>query len=40
MNFKNKDLDETTDTNEKRENKENSISNEKDGAEDKHSEIT
>ena len=39
MNFKNKDLDETTDTNEKRENKENSISNEKDVAEDKHSEI-
>ena len=36
MSFKNKDLEETTDTNE---NKENSISNEKDGAEDKHSEI-
>ena len=39
MIFKNKDLDETTDTNEKRENKENSMSNDKDGAEDKHSEI-
>ena len=39
MSFKNKDLEETTDTNENREKKENSISNEKDGAEDKHSEI-
>ena len=39
MNFKNKDLEGTTDVNENRENKENSISNEKDGAEDKHSEI-
>ncbi len=39
MSFKNKDLEEITDTNENRENKENSISNEKDGAEDKHSEI-
>ena len=39
MSFKNKDLEETTDTNLNRENKENSISNEKDGAEDKHSEI-
>ena len=39
MSFKNKDLEETTDVNENRENKENSISNEKDGAEDKHSEI-
>ena len=36
MSFKNKDLEENTDINE---NKENSISNEKDGAEDKHSEI-
>ena len=36
MSFKNKDLEETTDMNE---NKETSISNEKDGAEDKHSEI-
>ena len=35
MSFKNKDL-ETIETNE---NKENSISNEKDGDEDKHSEI-
>ena len=34
--FKNKDLEETTETNEK---KENSISNEKNVAEDKHSEI-
>ena len=39
MSFKNKDVEETTNTNENRENKENSISNEKDGAEDKHSEI-
>ena len=39
MNFKNKDLDETTDMNDNRENKENSMSNEKDGAVDKHSEI-
>ena len=39
MSFKNKDIEETTDVNEDRENKENSISNEKDGAEDKHSEI-
>ena len=39
MGFKNKDLEETTDTNENRENKESSTSNEKDGAEDKHSEI-
>ena len=39
MSFKNKDLEETTDTNENRENKESSISNEKDGPEDKHSEI-
>ena len=36
MSFKNKDLEETTETNEK---KENSISNEKNVAEDKHSEI-
>ena len=36
MSFKNKDLQETTVTNE---NRENSESNEKDGAEDKHSEI-
>ena len=36
MSFKNKDLEVTTDTNE---NKESSTSNEKDGAEDKHSEI-
>ena len=39
ISFKNKDLEETTDTNEDRENKEKSLSNEKDGAEDKHSEI-
>ena len=39
MSFKNKDLEETTDTNENRENKENSMSNDTDGAEDKHSEI-
>ena len=39
MSFKNKDLDETTNKNDNSENKENSISNEKDGAEDKHSEI-
>ena len=39
MSFKNKDLEETTNTNENRENKENFISNENDGAEDKHSEI-
>ena len=38
ISFKNKDL-ETIETNENRENKENSISNETDGAEDKHSEI-
>ena len=36
MTFKNKELEETTDTNE---NKENSISNEKNVAEDKHPEI-
>ena len=36
MSFRNKDLEETADMNE---NKETSISNEKDGAEDKHSEI-
>ena len=36
MGFRNKDLDETTDTNE---NKENSTSNEKDGAREEHSEI-
>ena len=39
MSFKNQDLEETTDVNENRENKENSILNEKDGAQDKHSEI-
>ena len=39
MSFKNKDLEETTDTSENSENKESSISNEKDGPEDKHSEI-
>ena len=39
MSFKNKDLEETTDTNVNRENKENSILNEKDDAEDKNSEI-
>ena len=39
MSFKNKDLEETNDTNDNRENKEISVSNEKDGAEDKHSEI-
>ena len=39
MSFKNKDLDETTDMNDNRENKENSMSNEKDGAVDKHSEM-
>jgi len=39
MSFKNKDLEETTDKNVNRENKENSISNEKDSAEDKNSEI-
>ena len=39
MSFKNKDLEETTDENENRENKENSTSNETDGAKDKHSEI-
>ena len=39
MSFKNKDLEETIDTNVNRENKENSISNEKDSAEDKNSEI-
>ena len=39
MSFKNKDLEETVDTNENRENKENSISNKKDDSEDKHSEI-
>ena len=37
--FRNKDLVETTNANENREKKESSISNEKDGAEDKHSEI-
>ena len=39
MNLRNKDLDETTDTNENKEKKENSISNEKDSALDKHSEV-
>ena len=39
MSFKNKDLDETTNKNDNSENKENSISNEKDSTEDKHSEI-
>ena len=39
MSFKNKDLEETTDASQNRENKENSKSNEKDGSEDKHSEI-
>ena len=39
MNFRNKDLEETSDTNENKEKKENSSSNEKDSAEDKHSEI-
>ena len=39
MSFKNKDLDENIDTNESKENKINSMSNDKDGAEDKHSEI-
>ena len=39
MSFKNKDVEGTADSNENRENKENSMSNEKDGAEDKHSEI-
>ena len=39
MSFKNKDLEETNDTNDNRENKEISVSNEKDGAEDKNSEI-
>ena len=37
--FKNKDLEETTDAIENKEKKENSLSNEKDGVEDKHSEI-
>ena len=39
MSFKNKDLGETTGMNDNRENKENSVSNENDSAEDKHSEI-
>ncbi len=39
MSFKNNDLEKTTDTNENRENKDSSISNEKDGPEDKNSEI-
>ena len=39
ISFRNKDLEETADVNENREKKENSISNEKDVAEDKHSEI-
>ena len=39
INFRNKDLEQTTDTNESKEKKEDSISNEKDGTEDKHSEI-
>ena len=39
MSFRNKDLEETNDTNENKEKKENSISNEKDSAVDKHSEI-
>ena len=39
MSFKNKDVEETTNMNENRENKENSISNEQDSAEDKNSDI-
>ena len=39
ISFKDKDLEETADTSENREKKENSTSHEKDGAEDKHSEI-
>ena len=39
ISFRNKDLEETADVNENREKKENSISNEKDGAEEKHSDI-
>ena len=39
ISFRNKDLEETADVNENRENKENSISNENNGTEDKHSEI-